>query len=106
MVDRAFNMHVDQVTGHPSFMSSAMKNNWVVSHGKQEYVEPAYTSFIAGGCISIDAFVNALAARATKHLNLVVVDLRELATRKFWRLILYYLENAGCCDEADASYRR
>ena len=89
MVDRAFNLHADQVTGPPSFMSLTMKSNWEVRYGKQDYIEPAYTSFITGGCISIDAFVNALAARAARRLNLVVVDLRELATREFWRLILY-----------------
>ena len=65
-----------------------MKSYWEGHYGKQPYIEPAYTSFITGGCISVDAFVKALKARAAKHLNLVVLDLKELATREFWQLIL------------------
>ena len=106
MAERAFNLEVGRVTDSPSFTSLSMRSHWEGQYGKHDYIEPAYTSFITGGCISIDAFVHALAARAARRLNLVVVDLRELASREFWRLILYDLENAGCCDEADAPYRR
>lgn len=57
-----------------------MKNEWEQRDGRNASTEAAYKAFSDGGSVSATSFIQALKARAAKHLNLIIVDLRELAT--------------------------